>query len=145
MIFMKADHERPAFSRCVLAALFSGIIATCIGLLYDFVYRGITEYNPSFIVNVPSIIFGTLVASLAAGVIFYLCITYIKGGVQVFRIFFLALCVLLAIVAFRSHYGGNLPAFRGFSGLVFGIDMILAVFIIVLIPYFFRHNKIFMD
>jgi hypothetical protein len=142
---MKANHERPAFSRCVLAALFSGIIATCIGLLYDIVYRGITEYNPSFIINVPSIIFGTLVASLAAGVIFYLCISYIKGGVQVFRIFFLALSALLAFVAFRSHYGGNLPAFRGFSGLLFGIDAILAVFIIVLIPYFFRHNKIFMD
>jgi len=142
---MEADFKKPAFSTSVLAALFSGIIATCTGLLYDFVYRGITHYNPSFIINVPSIIFGSLVASMAAGVLFYLCVTYIKGGIYIFRILFLILCILLAIVAFRSHYGGNLPAFEGFSGLLFGVDVILGIFIIVFIPYFFKHNKAFMD
>lgn len=142
---MEEYFEKPALSRSILAALFSGLIATCIGLAYDVAYRGITQYNPSFIINVPSIIFGTLIASLFAGVIFYLCITFIKGGIYVFRILFLILCVALAIVAFRSHYGGNLPAFEGFRGLLFGVDVIIGVFIILFIPYFFRHNKIFMD
>ena len=142
---MEEYFEKPALSRSILAALFSGLIATCIGLLYDVAYRGITQYNPSFIINVPSIIFGTLVASLVAGVLFYLCITYIKGGIQVFRLLFLILCVALAVVAFRSHYGGNLPAFKGFSGLLFGVDIIIGICIIMGIPYFFRHNKMFMD
>ena len=142
---MEEYFEKPALSRSILAALFSGLIATCIGLLYDVAYRGITQYNPSFIINVPSIIFGTLVTSLVAGVLFYLCITYIKGGIQVFRLLFLILCAALAVVAFRSHYGGNLPAFKGFSGLLFGVDMIIGICIILGIPYFFRHNKMFMD
>jgi hypothetical protein len=142
---METSFEKPALSKSVLAALFSGLIATCIELVFDVVYRGITQYNTSFIINVPSIIFGTLIASLFAGVIFFLCIKFIRGGVYVFRIVFFILCAVLAVVAFRSHYGGNLPAFQGFSGLLFGVDLIMAVFIIGFIPYFFRHNNMFLD
>jgi hypothetical protein len=142
---MEESFEKPALSRSILAALFSGILATTIGIWYDILYRGITQYDPSLIVNIPSIIFGTLIASLVAGILFYFCVTYIKGGIYVFRLLFLILCTALAIVAFRSHYGGNLPAFKGFSGLLFGVDVIVGIFIILFIPYFFRHNKIFMD
>lgn len=142
---MEANFKKPALSRAILAALFAGLIATFVALVYDIIYRRITQYDPSFFVNFPSIIFGTLIASLVAGLLFYLCITYIKGGIYVFRIIFLALCVVLAIIAFRSHYGGNLPAFKGFSGLLFGVDVIIGTFIILFIPYFFKHNKMFMD
>jgi hypothetical protein len=142
---METSFEKPALSKSILAALFVGLIATCIELAFDIAYRGITQYNPSFIINVPSIIFGTLIASLFAGVVFYLCIKFIKGGIYVFRAVFLILCIALAIVAFRSHYGGNLPAFKGFSGLLFGVDLIMGVFIIGFIPYFFRHTNSFLD
>ncbi len=137
--------EKPDLSRSVLAALFSGILAVCTAELYNMIYRGITHYNPSYFINVSSIIFGVLIAAMFAGVLFYFFVTYIKGGVYLFQLLFLILCVLLAVVAFRSHYGGNLPAFEGFSGLLFGIDVIMGIFIIILIPYFFKHNQIFMD
>ena len=142
---MEESFEKPALSKSILAALFSGLIATCVGIAYNIAYRGITHLDPSFIINIPSIIFGSLIASMIAGVLFYLCITFIKRGIIVYRLVFLVLCVLLAIVALNSHYGNGAVAYRGFSGLLLGVDVILGIFIILVIPYFFKHNKIFMD
>jgi len=142
---MEKSFEKPVLSRSILAALFSGICAVCATELYNMLYRGITHYNPSFIINVSSLIFGPLIAAMFAGILFYFLTTYIKGGVYLFQFIFLILCVALGNVALHSHYGGNLPTFEGFKGLLLGIDVILGIFIILLIPYFFKHNKIFMD
>jgi hypothetical protein len=138
-------NEKPALSRCVLAALFSGLIATCIIEVYNIAYRGITHYNPSSIINVSSIIFGTLIPCMAAGVIFYFLTFYVKGGIHIFRFLFLALSIWLGSVALSSHYGGNLPMYQGFRGLLLGAVVILAIFIIVFIPYFFKHDKAYLD
>ncbi len=142
---MERNPEKSILSRSILAALFSGLMAICATLLYNIAYRVITRYNPSYIINISSIIFGTLIACMFAGVIFYFFKKYIRGGVYLFRLVFLALCIALAVAAFRSHYGGNLPPFQGFPGLVLGVDIILGTSIILFIPYFFKNDKIYLD
>lgn len=137
--------EKSAISRSVLAGLFSGLIACCLIQVYNIAYRGITHYNPSDIVNVSSIIFGATIPCVVAGVIFYFLTEYVKGGALLFRLLFLALSIWIGSIALHSEHGGNLPTFEGFQGLMIGCIAILAIFIIIFIPYFFKNDKLYLD
>ena len=137
--------EKSVFTKAILAGVFCGFFGTITALLYNIFYRAITHYNPSEVINISSIIFGTFILAIVAGVIMYLCITYIKIGVAVYRLLFLILFALLAVVAFRFQSGTNLPMYEGFTGLLFGIDIIFFIFIIILMPYYYKHHEIFLD
>jgi hypothetical protein len=140
------QYEKPVFTKAILAGLFSGFFSTCVALFYNIVYRGMTHYNPSQLINISSIIFSTLILAVVAGVVLYLCITYIKtGGVIIFRVLFLILFVVLAMAAVRFQSGPGLPMYEGFTGLLFGLDIIFGVFIVILIPYFYKHHELFLD
>jgi hypothetical protein len=137
--------EKSVFTKAVLAGVFCGFFATITALIFNIFYRAITSYNPSSLINISSIIFGTFILAVIAGIILYLCITHIKFGVVVFRLLFLILFALLAVVAIHNQSGANLPMYEGFTGLLFGIDIIFAIFIVILIPYFYKHNEMFLD
>jgi len=137
--------EMSVFSRSLFASLFAGFIATCIMEFFDLIYRSITGYNPSLVINVSTIIFGAFIPCIVAGIIFYVLVSYVKSGVLIFRVLFLALTAWACSMALQSHYGGNLPILVGFRGLVLGCIAILTIFIVVFIPYFFKNNKAFLD
>ncbi|MEP6465966.1 MAG: hypothetical protein ABJB05_06655 [Parafilimonas sp.] len=137
--------EKSVFAKAVLAGVFSGFFATCTALLYNVIYRGISHYNPSEVINISSIIFGTFILAVVAGVILALFIRYTKIGITLFRLLFLILLGLLAFVAFRNQSGTDLPMYDGFTGLLFGIDIIFFIFIVILIPYFYKHHELFLD
>ena len=137
--------EKSVFTKAILAGVFCGFFGTITALVYDVFYRGITSYNPSSLINVSSIIFGTFILAVVAGIILYLCISYLKIGITGFRILFLILFALLAMVAINNQSGVNLPYYKGFTGLLFGIDIIFTIFIVILIPYFYKHHEVFLD
>jgi len=137
--------EKSVFTKAILAGVFCGFFGTITALVYDVFYRGITSYNPSSLINVSSIIFGTFILAVVAGIILYLCISYLKIGITGFRILFLILFALLAMVAINNQSGANLPYYKGFTGLLFGIDIIFTIFIVILIPYFYKHHEVFLD
>ena len=87
---MDYDYQQTNFSKAVLAGLFAGIAATLANLLYDYVYRDITSYWPSEIINVSSIIVATTLLLTVAGIIFHLFRQYIKTGVPVTSFFYSA-------------------------------------------------------
>src|ERR1700740_2929123 len=121
--------EMSVFSRSLFASLFAGFIATCIMEFFDILFRSATGYNPSLVINVSTIIFGAFIPCVVAGLIFYILVSYVKGGALIFRISFLALAVWVSSVTLQSHYGGNLPVLVGFRGLALGCILILTIFI----------------
>lgn len=142
---MEESFEKTPLSKAIFAAFFSGYVAVCISIAFDIIYRGITHYDPSFIINIPSIIFGLLIVSLFSGGIYFFLTNYVKGGKIVYILLFLILWALLANVILNSNYGDTPAQISGFKGLSLGITSILGVAIVVGIPYFYNHDKIFAD
>lgn len=128
------DFEKPALSKALFAGLFAGISATLISLLYNFICREITTFSPSQIVNVSSIIFGCLIISMIAGLIFLL---FIKKRPGLFTILYLFITVALLVITL------NADMLAGRKDLLIGIELISGICNAVLIPLFSRHSEVF--
>ena len=139
---MDYDYQQTHFSKAVLAGLFAGIAATLANLLYDYVYRDITSYWPSEIINVSSIIVATTLLLTVAGIIFHLFRQYIKNGSTGYFIFFTALTALCIYGALHVQRSSDPVVTIEFRQLLLGV-VIISGAAALLIPYLYRHSKIF--
>jgi hypothetical protein len=140
---MNYDYEQTEFSKSVLSGLFAGIIATFASLAFNMLFRSITQFNPSAIINVSSIIIGSVLILTIAGVIFYFFQHYIKGGSILFRIFFLLLTAIATYFSMRVQRSTNAIVSKQFTELLSGIVLISGSFIIFYIPYLFNNEHIY--
>ena len=140
---MNYDYEQTEFSKSVLSGLFAGIIATCASLVFNMLFRGITQFNPSAIINVSSIIIGSILILTIAGVVFYFFQHYIKGGSFLFRIFFLLLTAIAIYFSMQVQRSTDAIVSKQFTELLSGIVLISGSFIIFYIPYLFNNEHIY--
>jgi hypothetical protein len=140
---MNYDYEQTEFSKSVLSGLFAGIFATFANLIYNFIFRDITQFNPSSIVNVSSIIIISVLLVTIAGVIFYLFHHYIKGGNLLFRAFFLVLTAISVYYAMQVQRSNDATVSKQFQELLAGVIIILGAFIVFYIPYLFDHETVY--
>ena len=140
---MNYDYEQTEFSKAVLSGLFAGIIATCASLLFNMIFRSITQFNPSAIINVSSIIIGSVLILTIAGLLFYFFQHYIKGGSILFRIFFLLLTAIAVYFSMQVQRSTDATVSKQFEELLSGIVLISGSFIIFYIPYLFNHEHIY--
>jgi len=140
---MNYDYEQTEFSKALLSGLFAGILATLANLIYNFIFRGITEFNPSSIINVSSIIIVSVLVVTIAGIIFYLFNHHIKRGSIIFRIFFFALTVVAVYFSMQAPLSSDALVTKQFDELLAGIVVILGAFIVFYVPYLFDHEKIY--
>ena len=140
---MNYDYEQTEFSKAVLSGLFAGIIATCASLLFNMIFRSITQFNPSAIINVSSIIIGSVLILTIAGLLFYFFQHYIKGGSILFRIFFLLLTAIAIYFSMQVQRSTDATVSKQFEELLSGIVLISGIFIIFYIPYLFNHEHIY--
>lgn len=139
---METEMEHDSFYRSLMAGLFAGIIITIANLIFNFIYRGVTRFNPSEIVNVTSIIFVSLILSVLAGILYYLIVPYAGKSKYLFIILFFVLTVIVTYVAFnvtRSSSDANVTS--QFHGLFAGIVIITGVVNALLIPYMARNKN----
>src|SRR5574337_1051673 len=95
---MDYEFKKFPFSTVALfAGLFSGFILTLANLAFDFVYRGITKYDYSQIINVSSIIFLSVLLLTVAGFIYFLLVKYVKKGELLYIAIFVLLTVLTVV------------------------------------------------
>jgi hypothetical protein len=137
--------EQTLISKSVLAGVFAGIIATLSNLLYDYVVRKITQFAPSQIINVATIIFATMLLLSVSGLIYYWASQFIKKGEVVYVVVFAvltAVCVWLGLHATRSSDPKVTASFRILLPGIIGISGLLATFYI---PYLMKHGSIFLD
>ena len=88
-----------------MAGVFVGIIATVFNIFYDVMYRESTGFELSTIINVSTLIFGTLLLTLFAGSVYALLAQFLKKPALVFIIIFgllAILCLRFALHVYRT-------------------------------------------
>jgi hypothetical protein len=138
---METEIEHSSFYKSLMAGLFAGIVVTVANLIFNFIYRGATRFNPSQIVNVTSIIFVSLILSVLAGIIYYLIVPYAHKSKFLFIILFFVLTVIVTYVAFNVTRSSNITVTSQFHGLFAGIVIISGLVNALLIPYMARNKN----
>ena len=129
-MYQGLDFEKPLLSRAICAGTFTGFVATIVNLAYDFFFRHITGFSPSEIVNVSSIIFGTMIVSVIAGFI-YSALGKAASGVSVpYIILFAIITAVCLFLDFTANHSSNMLL------LLFGLILLTGAFLIIMVPYF---------
>src|SRR2546423_1005182 len=68
----------PFLTVALFAGVFTGFILGFVNLIFDLIYRGITDYSYSKIINALSIIILSVLLLLIAGLIYFFLVKYVK-------------------------------------------------------------------
>jgi drug/metabolite transporter (DMT)-like permease len=139
---MNRDYEQTEFSKALLAGVFAGIAATVLSLIYNIVFRGVTGFPLSLLINVSTVIFCLLVVVTVAGLIFYLFHHYLKRGAMFFQIAAVLVTVLLVLGTMQVQRSNDLVLAREFRELLLGIVLITGVCTVFVIPFLFNHDYV---
>lgn len=142
---MYKDYEfepRP-LTKCILAALLTGLIASLADEAYNFAYRAVTGFSPSEIINVSSLIFITLTVFMVFGVLYYSLTKLGKRTDLVYIIIMLVLTVLGFIVGTGVQRSSDQHVNEMFRWLFIGVELIIGLSAAFLVPYFVKHYRIF--
>jgi cellobiose-specific phosphotransferase system component IIC len=132
----------PFLTIALFSGLFSGFLLTLVNLVYDFVYRGITNYSYSQIINVSSIIFLSILLLVVAGFLYYFLVKFVKRGDLIYSALLIAGTVLLTVSLVSHNYAQ--PYAGGFKWLSAGEVICTGVFAAFCVPYFAKHNEAFL-
>jgi len=141
---MDYDFPKSAFYRSFMTAVFVGLAATIVTMLYDLVFVQVFGFPLSAIINVSSLIFGVNIIFIVVGILYYLFIASFKKG----DLFFIVLFVLItAVLAWRSEHANRTDDYivnHQFRNLLVGTVIIMGAMAAFLVPYLY-HNKKFED
>lgn len=139
---MNYDYQQTDLSRSVLGGLFTGLIAAVANMAFVIIYKSIVKFKEFYPVDITIIVFGSVLLSIACGIIFYLFIHYFKKGIPFYRICVVAVTVLIAYIGItlRQTVQDTVP--MEFRVLVIGTQVIIGGLAVFLIPYLFRHDSI---
>jgi hypothetical protein len=138
---MNYDYKQTPLSQAVFAGLFVGILATLINLAYNYAFRGITNFSLSTIVNVSSLIFGSVLLPVVAGVIFYFInLITKKGSSVIFTLLFGVLTVIVIVKALSIQRSPNPQESIEFRWLFAGVMLTIGGLTTFLVPYLYRKN-----
>ena len=132
----------PFLTISLFAGVFTGFLLRLANLIYDFIYRGITRYDYSQIINVSSIIFLSMIVLTVAGFIYFVLAKSIRRGDLLYSALFIIGTILLSIFLLSYQYTG--PYAYGLKWLATGTIIITGVFASFGIPYFAKHYDIFL-
>ena len=138
---MEREIEQGSFYKSLMAGLFAGIVLTIANLIFNFIYRSVTGFNPSQIVNVTSIIFVSLILSVLAGILYYLIVPYAHKSRFMFIILFIVLTIIVTYIAFNVTRSSDVSVSTQFHGLFAGIVIITGIVDALLIPYMARNKN----
>jgi hypothetical protein len=139
---MNYDYPQSDLSRSILAGLFSGLVATVSNLAFTIIYRSITQFYEFNAIDITTIVFGTLLLSLACGAMFYFFVHYLNRGIMFYRIMVVIVTVGIVIIGINLRHMVQEVIPNEFRVLVIGTQVIIGGLAAFLIPYLFRHDKI---
>jgi hypothetical protein len=140
---MKPSVQPINLDRCVLAGLFTGIVAALVAVVFDVIYRnatGLYDYGLAMPVSL-FMVFPFL--NLIAGGIYYLFLNQLRRGAALF-IFLMLLCML--VLALFTAYSGSKGTHskHEFRDLIIGMEIIQGILGAVLIPFFVNHPTLYL-
>jgi hypothetical protein len=130
-------HSR--FSRTLMAGLFVGLIAAVASLVYNSVFREMTEFSPSQLVNVSTIIFTVPILLLCACFVYYGLANF-KFGKALYLLFMLFVIMISLDFDFHFHRSADQLVSVQFRNLLLGIIAISGV-ASFFIPYMATHKN----
>lgn len=139
---MNYDYPQSDLSRSILAGLFSGLVATVSNLAFTIIYRSITQFYEFNAIDITTIVFGTILLSLACGAMFYFFVHYLNKGIMFYRIMVVIVTIGIVIIGINLRYMVQDVIPAEFRVLVIGTQVIIGGLAAFLIPYLFRHDKI---
>jgi len=138
---MNYDYPQTDLSRGVLAGLLTGIVAAVLNTVFVIIYRSATSFYEFSGLDITVIVFGSILLSIACGLVFYFLVHYLRRGMTLYRVIVCmvtALIVLLGIMV-RQSVMGDVP--EEFKLLVVGTQVIIGGLAVFFIPYLFNHDR----
>ena len=143
---MRRPDHIPRFSKALLAATLTGLIAAMANIIYNLIFRSITRYVPDEEFNFFSITLAAVLILIITGLMFFLFLKYlsIKAFIITLIIVMIA-CVMIACVCITAflHANPNESAFYGNHGLIAGFILISGLLALTALPYLYNHPKLF--
>ena len=139
---MNYEYTQSDLSRSILAGLFSGIVATVSNLIFSITYRSITQFYEFNAIDITTIVFGTILLSIACGAMFYFFVHYLNKGVMLYRLMVVIVTIAIVIIGINLRHTIQDVIPNEFRVLVIGTQVIIGGLAAFLIPYLFRHDKI---
>ncbi len=131
---MRGPDRVSTFSKALLAGALTGIAAAILNCVYNIIFRGITRYFPAEEFCFFQIIFASVIVLILIGILYYGLIK--NAGSTVFAI--VAVCITAFVHANKSE-----TAFYGNHGLIAGFSIISGILALTLLPYLYKHPRIF--
>lgn len=136
------EPEKTITSNAILTAVFAGIVATLLSFIYYLVFKDVTDFPYSSLINVSSLIFIINTVFLVLGFIYYM---FLKIARRADLAFMVCMCVLTAIAVWAAagvHRASNGLINREFHELLIGLILIIGVTALAGMPFLY-HNKTF--
>ncbi|HEX6916289.1 MAG TPA: hypothetical protein VF145_13660 [Chitinophagaceae bacterium] len=143
---MYQDYEvKPGLlTKSLMAALFVGIFAVLADEVYNFVYREITGFSPSQIFNVSSLIFGTLIFFMVAGLIYFFLAKFSSRADILFIVLMLLITAGGFVIGLGVQRSADAHISAVFRGLFIGVILIMGLMAAFLIPFYVKHYRKFL-
>ena len=136
------EPEKTITSNAILTAVFAGIIATLLSFVYYLVFKDVTDFPYSSMINVSSLIFVINTIFLVIGFIYYM---FLKISKRADLVFIICMCVLTALAVWGAsgvHRADNGLINQEFHQLLIGLILIIGVTAFAGMPFLY-HNKTF--
>lgn len=138
---MREPVSVPTFSKALLAGALTGLAATIANIVFDIIFRAITRYMPAEEFNFFSIILASMLALILIGLIFFVCMKY--ASIKAFTTVMLVIIIGVVLLTGLTRSSINESAFHGNQGLIAGFTVISGILSLTLLPYLYRHPKIY--
>lgn len=139
---MEYNYNQTQLSKILFSGVFAGIIATVATLTFNFFYRMSTDYNESMVINVSSLIFGSLIILELCALIYLGLTSFMKNPSIIFLIVIIAIVALSILGTASVVHADNLVESTHFRGLLMGIIIIFGICALS-IPYIIKHSDKF--
>jgi hypothetical protein len=140
---MKLSDEPINLGRGLLAGLFAGMIISVVILVFNVIYRGIVELYFYNSVMPLSIFMIFPLFNLVAGGVYYLFVSHLRKGHQLFILIVLLVTVLAALATYFIDRSTD-HKLQEFRGLLVGLELIEGILCAILIPFFANHPTLFL-
>ena len=137
---MEDKFNTPHIYKPIMAGLFAGIVATMLNIVFDVVYRSNVNFPRHELINVSTIIFGTLLLLSVAGCIYALIDRYSKHVVPVYMLLSVLWTIGSMYLTMQVQRSDNALISSEFRSLLSGIVIITGIASTFLIPYLAKNE-----
>ncbi len=138
---MEEDFKTPLFSRALLTAVFVGIVATVLSIVFDVFFKETFDYPLTALINVSTLIFGVNLVFVCVGFIYYGVVRASHRAEIIYVVVFILLTAFGVWGAERIHRTADPVVNSQFRTFLSGIIIITGLLGSIAVPLLFHSKK----